>query len=108
MASEDVLVPPDRVPRKKAPLVAGGLVTVGRLDVKPNSRAVVPGEVTLIVDIRDPDDDSPRVPQPPIETAEAAFANTTIGQTRVGARLNIEVDVLAKHVEKLLAGGRLG
>ena len=36
------------------------------------------------------------------------FANTTIGQTRVGARLNIEVDVLAKHVEKLLAGGRLG
>jgi N-carbamoyl-L-amino-acid hydrolase len=34
----------------------GGLVTVGRLDVKPNSRAVVPGEVTLIVDIRDPDD----------------------------------------------------
>ena len=33
----------------------GGLVTVGRLDVRPNSRAVVPGEVTLIVDIRDPD-----------------------------------------------------
>ena len=31
------------------------------------------------------------------------FANTTIGQARVGARLNIEVDVLAKHVEKLLA-----
>jgi len=36
------------------------------------------------------------------------FANTTIGQARVGARLNIEVDVLAKHVEKLLGGGRLG
>ena len=36
------------------------------------------------------------------------FAHTTIGQARVGARLNIEVDVLAKHVEKLLAGGRLG
>jgi len=31
------------------------------------------------------------------------FATTTIGQARVGARLNIEVDVLAKHVEKLLA-----
>lgn len=31
------------------------------------------------------------------------FANTTIGQARVGTRLNIEVDVLAKHVEKLLA-----
>jgi riboflavin synthase len=33
------------------------------------------------------------------------FANTTIGQARVGSRLNIEVDVLAKHVEKLLARG---
>jgi len=30
------------------------------------------------------------------------FANTTIGQARAGTRLNIEVDVLAKHVEKLL------
>jgi L-aminopeptidase/D-esterase-like protein len=30
-------------------------------------------------DIRDPADDTPRVPSPPIETAEAAFANTTIG-----------------------------
>ena len=36
------------------------------------------------------------------------FANTTIGQARVGTRLNFEVDVLAKHLEKLLAGGRLG
>ena len=31
------------------------------------------------------------------------FANTTIGQAREGTRLNVEVDVLAKHVEKLLA-----
>jgi len=31
------------------------------------------------------------------------FANTTIGQAHVGSRLNVEVDVLAKHVEKLLA-----
>ena len=31
------------------------------------------------------------------------FANTTIGQARVGTRINVEVDVLAKHVEKLLA-----
>ena len=31
------------------------------------------------------------------------FANTTIGQARVSSRLNVEVDVLAKHVEKLLA-----
>jgi riboflavin synthase len=31
------------------------------------------------------------------------FAHTTLGAARVGDALNIEVDVLAKHVEKLLA-----
>ena len=30
------------------------------------------------------------------------MAHTTLGFARVGARLNVEVDVLAKHVEKLL------
>ena len=30
------------------------------------------------------------------------YANTTLAQARPGTRLNIEVDVLAKHVEKLL------
>ena len=32
------------------------------------------------------------------------YSHTTLGQARPGARLNIEVDVLAKHVEKLLTG----
>ena len=32
------------------------------------------------------------------------YTYTTIAQARPGARLNIEVDVLAKHVEKLLTG----
>jgi riboflavin synthase len=31
------------------------------------------------------------------------FVNTTLGSARVGSRINVEVDVLAKHVEKLLA-----
>ena len=30
------------------------------------------------------------------------FANTTLGFARAGARLNLEADVIAKHVEKLL------
>jgi riboflavin synthase len=33
------------------------------------------------------------------------FANTTIGTARSGTRLNIEVDVLAKHIEKLMSRG---
>jgi len=31
------------------------------------------------------------------------YANTTLGSRRVGDRVNLEVDVLAKHVEKLIA-----
>ena len=38
-------------------------------------------------DILVPGDDAPRVPQPPIETAEAAFANTTIGVIVTNAAL---------------------
>ena len=36
------------------------------------------------------------------------YANTTLGHAKPGARFNIEVDVLAKHVEKLLAGSYRG
>ena len=32
------------------------------------------------------------------------YANTTLGYAKPGSRLNLEVDVLAKHVEKLLTG----
>ena len=34
------------------------------------------------------------------------YANTTLGTRRVGDRVNLEVDVLAKHVEKLLSAWR--
>ena len=34
------------------------------------------------------------------------FASTTLGAVGPGARLNIEVDVLAKHIEKLLSAAR--
>ena len=32
------------------------------------------------------------------------FTHTSLGQARIGTRLNVEVDVLAKHVEKLITG----
>ena len=32
------------------------------------------------------------------------FTHTSLGQAKIGTRLNIEVDVLAKHIEKLLTG----
>ena len=42
----------DRIAKTHAPYAVG---TVGRLDVKPNSTNVVPGEVYLMVDLRHPD-----------------------------------------------------
>ena len=35
------------------------------------------------------------------------FANTTLGSRRAGERVNLEVDVLAKHVEKLIRSGAI-
>jgi riboflavin synthase len=34
------------------------------------------------------------------------FSNTTLGTSRRGSRINVEVDVLAKHIEKLLAASK--
>jgi riboflavin synthase len=36
------------------------------------------------------------------------MTHTTLGFAKVGTRLNVEVDVLAKHVEKLLTGTQAG
>ena len=35
------------------------------------------------------------------------LARTTLGRRQVGERVNLEADILAKHVEKLLASGTL-
>jgi riboflavin synthase len=35
------------------------------------------------------------------------YSNTTLGTRRVGERVNLEVDVLAKHVEKLIQSGAI-
>jgi riboflavin synthase len=35
------------------------------------------------------------------------YSNTTLGARRVGERVNLEVDVLAKHVEKLIQSGAI-
>jgi N-carbamoyl-L-amino-acid hydrolase len=53
----DALVTAARVVSRVEELArsTGTLVTVGRLEVRPNSRSVIPGEVTLVVDIRHPD-----------------------------------------------------
>jgi N-carbamoyl-L-amino-acid hydrolase len=56
---QDALVAAARVVERAQELgrSTGTLLTVGRLDVRPNSRAVVPGDVKLVVDVRDEDPD---------------------------------------------------
>lgn len=51
----DALVTAARIVQRAEELgrSTGTLFTVGRLEVRPNSRAVVPGDVTLVVDVRD-------------------------------------------------------
>jgi len=43
-----------------------------------------------------------------VALVEATLAATTLGEAQVGDRLNMEVDLLAKHVEKLLGEDRSG
>jgi beta-ureidopropionase / N-carbamoyl-L-amino-acid hydrolase len=59
------------------------LITVGRLEVRPNSRATVPGEVTLVIDIRDPEGAR-------IDEAEQAIR---VGIDVIAAASNVEATV---------------
>lgn len=61
----------------------GSLLTVGRLEVRPNSRSVVPGDVTLVVDIRDQD---------PQRLADAAETMRT-EIARIGAADGVSIEV---------------
>jgi N-carbamoyl-L-amino-acid hydrolase len=62
----------------------GTLVTVGRLDVSPNSRAVVPGTVTLVVDVRHRE--SERL------TVAVEAVRTEIGQIAAADGIGVEID----------------
>jgi N-carbamoyl-L-amino-acid hydrolase len=60
------------------------LVTVGRLEVWPNSRAVVPGEVALVLDIRSP------IPERIDEVEAAVRADVDAIAARSGVGVEVE------------------
>ena len=68
-----------------------------RGDVKPNSRAVVPGEVTLIVDIRDPD-------AAKIDAIDAAVRDE-IRSIAAGAGVEAEVGIARRVPRRYLRHG---
>jgi len=49
-------------------------------------------------------EDSGKDPLVSVTVIPHTMSHTTLGSARPGSRVNIEVDVLAKHVEKLLSG----
>lgn len=67
------------------------LTTVGRFEVRPNSRATVPGEVALVVDIRDPDADRIDEAELLIRAAIAAVAETSRVAVTIEHMLEIPV-----------------
>jgi beta-ureidopropionase / N-carbamoyl-L-amino-acid hydrolase len=67
------------------------LVTVGRIVVQPNSRAVIPGEAELVIDIRSPD--SSRVDE--VEDAMKSTVAEIAERSGVGAHTRRALDIPA-------------
>jgi allantoate deiminase len=62
-------------------LAVEGTGTIGRLDVEPGARNVIPGRVTMTLDVRDSDDDA----------RHAAFARLRGAAEEIGARRGVEL-----------------
>jgi N-carbamoyl-L-amino-acid hydrolase len=67
------------------------LVTVGRFVVRPNSRAVIPGEVELVIDIRSPD--SSRIDE--VEEAMKSMVAKIAQSSGIGADTRRALDIPA-------------
>jgi N-carbamoyl-L-amino-acid hydrolase len=61
----------------------GGCATVGRLEVQPNSRNVIPGRVAMSIEVRHPDDGRRRAMEQAVHAAVASAAE--------GARLTAKL-----------------
>ena len=66
----------------------GALATVGRLDVRPGSRSVVPGRVDVVVDVRHPDLDV-------LDELEADVCRLA-REIAAAARLDVETDTVLR------------
>jgi allantoate deiminase len=81
-------------------LAVEGTGTVGRLDVEPGARNVIPGHVTMTLDVRDPDDD----------TRHAAVARLRAAAEDIAARRGVELtwtegaDMAAVAMDEYLGG----
>ena len=81
-------------------LAVEGTGTVGRLDVEPGARNVIPGEVIMTLDVRDPDDDA----------RHAAIARLRAAAEDIAARRDVQLewidgtDMAAVALDEYLGG----
>lgn len=66
----------------------GGVATVGHLSVTPDSRNVIPGEVSMSIEIRHPVDERRR----DMDAAVRAAVSEAAARGRLGARLEVVLD----------------
>ncbi|MDP9822875.1 riboflavin synthase [Nocardioides massiliensis] len=71
----------------------------------PKGSITVDGVSLTVVDVHDGDADDPQAPPRfTISLIPETLARTTLGSREPGERVNLEVDVLAKYIERLTAG----
>ncbi|MDP3892746.1 riboflavin synthase [Nocardioides sp.] len=70
----------------------------------PKGSITVDGISLTVIDVHDADTDDPEAPARfTVSLIPETLARTTLGSRGPGERVNLEVDVLAKYVERLLA-----
>ncbi|TXL62999.1 riboflavin synthase [Aeromicrobium terrae] len=69
----------------------------------PKGSITVDGVSLTVVDVVDAVPDEEGEPWFSVSLIPTTLADTTLGTTRPGDRVNLEVDILAKYVERLLA-----
>jgi riboflavin synthase len=93
----------ERVPGENWELVRIAVpVELARYLVSKGSVAIDGVSLTVV----DVDDDGPAGPSLRVSLIPETLARTTLGRSPVGAVVNLEVDVLAKYVERMLGDGR--
>jgi riboflavin synthase len=68
----------------------------------PQGSVALDGVSLTVVDVTDPVEAGGSAPGFTVSLIPETLARTTLGTAPVGARLNLEVDVLAKYVERML------
>lgn len=84
-----------------------GLVDEGLFDqLAPQGSIAVDGVSLTVTEIGSSGDDSVGTPWFEVSLIPTTLESTTLGRRQIGAKVNIETDILAKYVRRLVTGDR--